>query len=1279
MRKHPLLLLFCPAVLAASIQTIASGSNTVSFVYEPGKPTLALTAEGAHQLDLPDADHLAEPGELDLPSKVVRVGVPQAGGVSVSSTVVPGPVFEDVTPGTVARFSYEPDTAWFDAPGTDTRPVVETGPIEQLRGVRFVTITIRPASYDAGSRRLSVAQQVRVQVRFDHTAQTNPRTDPLDNCLRQMLLNGEQAVDWKLDPPGALPNPYARASAWLKIQVDSTALYGISGRELAAAGVPISGLDPAGLALFGVGDHEPCRTYPDSLTPVPILVRGEEDGRLDPNDQVVFYGLGPSRWLKRDSAYRTNLYTRYNVYWLTWGGARGARIRTGLAPDTAGTRVVRTGREVVRLEKDLDCPARSGLLWIWTMFLKSTEGEATSINIPLELSAPTRFRGLRGRFISPDTGNYQLLLRLLVNGRQVGPEYAFGQSLPSAPFEFALDTTLPLAYQRNTLTVEIGGASGKRAYLDFLELEHEKRLSLSSGRLHFFHDDTGTFRFLLTDLPDTPLVLDVTDNHAPRLCPLRLEPGDSATVCLRVPRPAEFAAAVPGSLRSPVSMTMRRPGGLLSGLRQADYWIVVPRSFSSPAQMFARYRTGRIPGVSRARADVALLDDIYDDYSLGMEEPAAIKRFFADKQPAYGLLVGDATCDYRNILGQKIDGVPAYEYGLGLNPDALDRTAAAFDAWYADFEGEGASPDMILGRVTPRTAEAFRRFADKVVTYETGPVGFWNKRFLLLADDEFLGEPGRPDLIRFTHIDQCEAMAVLPDNLLQPVKVYLTEHQFAGTRNKPGANEELMRELNRGGLLFFFFGHGSGFDLTHESVLNISRVPLINNEGRTPFCYFGSCSVGRFEDTQFECIAEEMVRMNGGAIGAVAATKATTSASNGVFARNLLTPLVAMPDSTVGQSFFRAWPTDRLYHLFGDPAVVLRLPRPSSQTLAVAPDTVQPGQRLRASAVVESPRGRYDWVLSGPRRVRFYCSPNPTMGTKFYSLPGLELGRGSGRLEEGTVDFRATVPVWSGFDTVFVPDGYYAPVVRSCRLSASVWSDSIDLSILADTLPFTTVRTASPDSAGPVVSFWTRGQRLQDNARVPSEFDLELVIEDESGVMIAPVPGATPLFFVNDRRGAVDLTDQLVFDENRSTVARYRTEVALAGPTDSLCALVSDNQLNRTATRVVVRPVGSNVLAVDSVLVYPNPVQRDARFTFELNSPATCRVRIYTLAGRLVRDLGDHPGTFGYNEVYWDGRDQDGTHLPNGVYLFTLAARAFDPGREQRVLRRDRLIVWRGR
>jgi len=71
-------------------------------------------------------------------------------------------------------------------------------------------------------------------------------------------------------------------------------------------------------------------------------------------------------------------------------------------------------------------------------------------------------------------------------------------------------------------------------------------------------------------------------------------------------------------------------------------------------------------------------------------------------------------------------------------------------------------------------------------------------------------------------------------------------------------------------------------------------------------------------------------------------------------------------------------------------------------------------------------------------------------------------------------------------------------------------------------------------------------------------------------------------------------------------------------------------------------------------------------------------VRIYSLAGRLVRDLGFRPADFGYNDVEWDGRDDDGNPPANGVYLFVLTAQVDEgPGRQQRVTVRDKLLVLR--
>ena len=1273
-------LVMLPAALSASVTVERSDENGVSFRYTPGQVGLTDGVGGRQVVSFGDADHFAQPGEPDLPGKVVRVGIPQTGGVRVSVSTGPERKLHAVKLSTVPHLSWDGDSSWFDrlpaTSGVLSQKSVEVESAEVLRRTRFVPVVLSPCSYDVSASELTYYEWVDVSVTFERRPEHSSDPDPLDGAVAGMLLNGKEALDWKLARPDRTESQFERTPFWLKIQVDSTGIYGITGRELAAAGVSLSGLNSATMAMYTIGEHEPNKSYPDTMRQVPLLIQGGDDGTLDPADRVVFYGLAPGHWIGRCSTYVKNYFTRHNVYWLTWGGMRGSRIPSEPETDTAGAPVVYVGRERLHQEKDLYCPARSGLLWIWAQLFKASDRDAAALDVPLDITYPMQVQRLAGRFLADDGGNQ---LSLSFNHRAVA-SYEFEQSPPSSPFDFATDTVLPANFGSNLLTFELRGDGEKKLYLDYLEIDYRQRLSLYQGQLHFLQDDTGRFRFCIKDVRERPVVLDVTDPYAPMMIDSIEWPGDSARFCLSVTRPSEFAVAGASRYLKPAGIELRHPGHLSSPEQQADYWVVTPKEFLGPAHQLAEYRTGRVAGISHAVAMVATLDDIYDDYAFGMEEPGAIKRFFADKRPAYGLLAGDATCDYKGVLGKRPAGVPAYEYGFGLNPDAYDRSALAFDAWYADFEGEGDSPDMALGRVTCRSASELRQFVDKLIAYETQPVGIWNKRYLLLADDEFLGVADSTnakywDPIGFGHIADCEAVGSIPGKLLDLVKVYLTEWPYVGVKNKPGAHVEFMRQMNLGGIVLAFFGHGAGFDLTHESALNISQVPQIQNGHRNPFCFFGSCSVGRFDDTQYECIAEELVRQPSGSIASVGATKATTAGSNLVFARNLLTPLFTQPDSTIGQSFFQAWPTDNLYCLFGDPATVLRLPKASTQELVVTPDTLKPGAQFRASGLIRMAGAKFAWLLQGPRRIRTYRS---FRGETTYEMPGLDLARGTGDATAGTLACQGTFPLGVPLDTVFVQNGNYAPEAQSCRFSASVWGDSGDLGILRDSIAYALTPAARADTTGPTVSLFLNGNRLDSGAVVPSGFELEGVVSDRSGIMIAPVAGAVPLFYVDNPTYATNLTDVLVFDDRSATTARFRVPVKLAGPTDSLFVMVSDNLLNQTVVGIPVKPLSSDVLRVDSVLPYPNPVKAGCRFTFMLSRPADVRVRVYSMAGRLVRDLGFRPAGFGYNDVEWDGRDSDGNLPANGVYLFVLTAQVDDgPGRQQRVTVRDKLLVLR--
>ncbi|MBI3112273.1 MAG: hypothetical protein HYZ01_11950 [Ignavibacteriales bacterium] len=80
-----------------------------------------------------------------------------------------------------------------------------------------------------------------------------------------------------------------------------------------------------------------------------------------------------------------------------------------------------------------------------------------------------------------------------------------------------------------------------------------------------------------------------------------------------------------------------------------------------------------------------------------------------------------------------------------------------------------------------------------------------------------------------------------------------------------------------------------------------------------------------------------------------------------------------------------------------------------------------------------------------------------------------------------------------------------------------------------------------------------------------------------------------------------------------------------------------------------------------NVLNYPNPLSRETRFTFTIagsNVPDRVKIRVYTVAGRLVQEIEAQPGSlhFGFNIIAWDGRDREGGMLANGTYFYKVVA-----------------------
>lgn len=74
-----------------------------------------------------------------------------------------------------------------------------------------------------------------------------------------------------------------------------------------------------------------------------------------------------------------------------------------------------------------------------------------------------------------------------------------------------------------------------------------------------------------------------------------------------------------------------------------------------------------------------------------------------------------------------------------------------------------------------------------------------------------------------------------------------------------------------------------------------------------------------------------------------------------------------------------------------------------------------------------------------------------------------------------------------------------------------------------------------------------------------------------------------------------------------------------------------------------------------NVYNYPNPFNSDTYFTFKLTQiPDEIKIKVFTIAGRLIKEIELNGSQLNYdlNKIYWDGRDDDGDLIGNGVYLY---------------------------
>ncbi len=191
------------------------------------------------------------------------------------------------------------------------------------------------------------------------------------------------------------------------------------------------------------------------------------------------------------------------------------------------------------------------------------------------------------------------------------------------------------------------------------------------------------------------------------------------------------------------------------------------------------------------------------------------------------------------------------------------------------------------------------------------------------------------------------------------------------------------------------------------------------------------------------------------------------------------------------------------------------------------------------------------------------------------------------------------------------------------------------------------------DENPPWIEIQVEDQPFSNGSYISRYPHFSAIIQDESGVDIRSEKIEVYLDDILQTTSAITLPDSS--PDPKSVTVSFRPDLQPGNHHISVCA--SDVHGNRRQTEAISFVV-SSVFEIQYLGNYPNPFDKETTFAYLLTDEAIkVTLKIYTVSGKLVRSFEDYALTSAdYHEIVWDGRDEWGEEVANGVYFFHLKA-----------------------
>ena len=197
------------------------------------------------------------------------------------------------------------------------------------------------------------------------------------------------------------------------------------------------------------------------------------------------------------------------------------------------------------------------------------------------------------------------------------------------------------------------------------------------------------------------------------------------------------------------------------------------------------------------------------------------------------------------------------------------------------------------------------------------------------------------------------------------------------------------------------------------------------------------------------------------------------------------------------------------------------------------------------------------------------------------------------------------------------------------------------------------------DVTGPQITMNFNGRR---RGIVKRGTPLSAALADSSGINILATNSANTVTVEFDSSGfAINISDDIVFEPGSYRRARVSGSfLSDLDPGDHFAVMEARDLWGNVGRDTVWFTLDDNALVkLRDVTVFPSPTPGPCRLICDIPGPMTLHWDIYTVSGRRVQRvsdafLGGNYAIGGVAILDWDGRDEEGDSLANGVYLYVL-------------------------